>query len=74
AGPDGRAWALADDGAATSPVTRLLAWDGSRDGGTWREAPYPGRGEAGTALNAVAVGPDGRVWVAGSKGGRAGLM
>ncbi|MGW7514717.1 hypothetical protein ACWGJ2_03905 [Streptomyces sp. NPDC054796] len=74
AGPDGRAWALADDGAATSPVTRLLAWDGSRDGGTWREVPYPGRGEAGTALNAVAVGPDGRVWVAGSKGGRAGLM
>ncbi|WP_369213201.1 hypothetical protein, partial [Streptomyces flavofungini] len=61
------AWAL---GTSTAGHDQLLAWDGT----TWREKAFPGRGEAGTRLTAVAAGPDGTFWVAGRHGDRAGLL
>lgn len=36
---------------------------------TWREAAFPGAGEPGVRLNAVAVGADRQVWICGSRGG-----
>ncbi|GAB2976642.1 hypothetical protein GCM10023080_046700 [Streptomyces pseudoechinosporeus] len=62
------AWSVglpADEG--TSP---LLSWDGT----TWREAEFPGLGEPDVRMDAVAVGPDQRVWVSGSRGGSTGLL
>ncbi|MFJ8630865.1 hypothetical protein [Streptomyces sp. NPDC093568] len=61
------AWSVGRQTGAASP---LLRWDGT----TWREAPFPGFGEPDVRLNAVAVGPDRRVWVCGSRGGAAGLL
>ncbi|MEV7194367.1 hypothetical protein AB0N81_21545 [Streptomyces sp. NPDC093510] len=68
AAPAGRAaWAIGTD---TAGHDQLLTWDGT----TWREAGFPGRGEAGTRLTSVAAGPDGRFWVSGRHGDRAGLL
>lgn len=57
-------------GTDTAGRDQLLAWDGT----TWRERAFPGRGDAGTKLTAVAAGPDGGFWVAGRHEGRAGLL
>ncbi|MGW2229705.1 hypothetical protein [Streptomyces formicae] len=67
AAPDGEAHAVGTDSAGHG---QLLTWDGT----TWRETPFPGRGETGTAVTDVTVGPDGRFWVSGRHGGRAGLL
>ncbi|QEU96165.1 hypothetical protein [Streptomyces kanamyceticus] len=67
AAPGGEAHAVGTDGAGHD---QLLTWDGT----TWRETPFPGRGEAGTAVTDVALAPDGRFWVSGRHGGRAGLL
>ncbi|GGV23240.1 hypothetical protein GCM10010277_02700 [Streptomyces longisporoflavus] len=63
----GAAWAI---GTNTAGHDQLLRWDGT----TWREAAFPGRGEAGTRLTGIASGPGGRFWVSGRHGDRAGLM
>ncbi|MHA4813800.1 hypothetical protein ACXZ65_05520 [Streptomyces aculeolatus] len=56
------AWAVAYDRAGAG---HLLAWDGA----TWREHDFPGRGESGTELWAVAVAPDGTVRISGTRDG-----
>ncbi|MHC0430631.1 NHL repeat-containing protein [Streptomyces sp. O3] len=61
------AWAIGTD---RDRQDRLLAWDGE----TWRETDFPGRGEPGTRLTDVAVGPDGQAWISGRHGDRAGLL
>ncbi|ELS58897.1 hypothetical protein [Streptomyces viridochromogenes] len=61
------AWSVGQPAGNGSP---LLRWDGT----TWREAPFPGLGEPDVRLNSVAVGPDGRVWICGSRGGAARLL
>ncbi|MFE9017856.1 hypothetical protein ACFYNL_04635 [Streptomyces sp. NPDC007808] len=57
----GAAWSVAQPAGNGSP---LLRWDGS----TWREATFPGLGEPGVRLSAVAVGSDRQVWVCGTRG------
>ncbi|QES39712.1 hypothetical protein DEJ49_00820 [Streptomyces venezuelae] len=61
------AWSV---GLPTGDASPLLRWDGS----TWREASFPGRGEAGVRLESVAVGADRRVWICGARGGAARLL
>ncbi|MEY9988703.1 hypothetical protein ABIE67_000735 [Streptomyces sp. V4I8] len=61
------AWSVGQPTGTGSP---LLRWDGT----TWREAAFPGAGEPGVRLNAVAVGADRQVWICGSRGGGAGLL
>lgn len=61
------AWSV---GLPTGNASPLLRWDGT----TWREASFPGRGEPGVRLDAVAVGPDRRVWICGTRGGEARLL
>lgn len=61
------AWCVGLPAGGASP---LLRWDGT----TWREAAFPGSGEPDVRLHSVAIGPDGRVWVSGSRGGAAGLL
>jgi hypothetical protein len=61
------AWCVALPSGTASP---LLRWDNT----TWREAAFPGKGEAGLRLHSVATGPDGRVWVGASRGGAARLL
>lgn len=61
------AWSV---GWASEGRSPLLRWNGV----TWQEADFPGRGEPGVRLDAVAVGPDGRVWICGSQGGAVRLL
>ncbi|MGW0536846.1 hypothetical protein [Streptomyces sp. NPDC003032] len=61
------AWSVGLPAGNASP---LLRWDRT----TWREATFPGRGEPGVRLEAVAVGPDRRVWICGSRGGAVRLL
>ncbi len=56
------AWAVAYDRAGGD---HLLAWNGD----TWREHDFPGRGEDGTELWAVAVAPDGTLRISGARAG-----
>ncbi|QCX80339.1 hypothetical protein C9F11_33775 [Streptomyces sp. YIM 121038] len=61
------AWSV---GAPTGSASPLLRWDRT----TWREAAFPGKGEPDVRLSAVAVGPDRRVWISGTRGGSARLL
>ncbi|MFH0520004.1 hypothetical protein ACHBTE_22880 [Streptomyces sp. M41] len=61
------AWSVGQPAGTGSP---LLRWDET----TWRETAFPGMNETGVRLTAVAVGPDRRVWVSGSRGGAARLL
>ncbi|MFE6177047.1 hypothetical protein [Streptomyces sp. NPDC056464] len=61
------AWSVGRPAGNGSP---LLRWDGA----TWRETAFPGLGEPDVRLNSVAVGPDRRVWICGSRGGAARLL
>ncbi|MBC2907449.1 hypothetical protein [Streptomyces cupreus] len=61
------AWSVGQPVENGSP---LLRWDGT----TWREAAFPGRGEPDVRLNSVAVGPDRRVWICGTRGGAVRLL
>ncbi|MGW0336328.1 hypothetical protein ACWD0J_31525 [Streptomyces sp. NPDC003011] len=61
------AWSVGLPDGNASP---LLRWDGT----TWREAAFPGRGEPDVRLDSVAVGPDRRVWICGSRGGAVRLL
>ncbi|MFI6092869.1 hypothetical protein [Streptomyces sp. NPDC051218] len=63
----GAAWSVGLPAGNASP---LLRWDGT----TWREAEFPGKGEPGVRLESVAVGPDQRVWICGSRDGAARLL
>ncbi|MFW6692617.1 hypothetical protein [Streptomyces sp. MAR4 CNX-425] len=55
------AWAVGYDRAGGD---HLLAWDGS----TWREHDFPGVGQSGVELWAVAVAPDGTLRITGTRG------
>lgn len=61
------AWSV---GLPTGDAGPLLRWDGT----TWHEAPFPGQGEPGLRLDAVAVDPDQRVWICGIRDGAARLL
>lgn len=56
--------------AAGSTGSPLSHWNGA----TWSEADFPGRGEPDVRLESVAVGPDGRVWIGGSRRGATRLL
>ncbi|MFJ4687974.1 hypothetical protein [Streptomyces sp. NPDC088789] len=45
----------------TSGGSHLLGWDGT----TWQQLAFPGKGQPGVSLTAVAVGPAGDLWVSG---------
>ncbi|KUF18115.1 hypothetical protein [Streptomyces silvensis] len=61
------AWSV---GMAVGTASPLLRWDGA----TWRESAFPGSGEQGVRLTAVAVGADRRVWAGGSRAGSTALL
>lgn len=61
------AWSVGRPAGNGSP---LLRWDGT----TWRETAFLGMGEPDVRLHAVAVGPDRRVWICGTRGGAARLL
>ncbi|WP_308402771.1 hypothetical protein [Streptomyces sp. AC550_RSS872] len=61
------AWSV---GQPVGTGSALLRWDGS----TWQEAAFPGAGETGLRMNAVAVDSDRQVWICGSRGGAAGVL
>ncbi|MER7349802.1 hypothetical protein ABT390_30845 [Streptomyces aurantiacus] len=61
------AWSVGTPAGQASP---LLRWNGT----TWRETAFPGQGEPDVRLHAVVAGPDGRVWISGSRGGAARLL
>ncbi|MER6675171.1 hypothetical protein [Streptomyces sp. NPDC000983] len=66
AGP-AAAWSV---GARVKGFSPLLRWDGT----TWQQIAFPGWDARDVQLNAVAVGPDGRVWACGEREGAVGLL